>query len=344
MKWTLQILLIAALGVSPACMHSADRTDRGTAIVPDPGWTCGMPDGIPSPECGVPVFTVELELGRICDLGETPYGLRQVIVVADGKVAGPGIQATVMPGGLDFQLTLSNGTMEIEQLLVLQTHDGHTLFMRNSGVGPDARDVRVVMDFEAPNNSPHARLNTGRFVARRHIDAGRRTMLLTVYDVSGITATPGIQIVKPADRPAQSWDNQQADPSEEPDEMIAKERVTLGDGMSVGSSKRGVRHIIPITGGELTGHVHGKVLPGGADYQLQTDNFTLDARYLWRTDEGEIIIVRNTGTFGSLRPVFEARINGPYAWLNQGPFLSGDPNGGDGAVSLEIYTTQRKES
>src|SRR5687768_18239940 len=40
---------------------------------------------------------------------------------------------------------------------------------------------------------------------------------------------------------------------------------------------------LPIfTGGELTGRITGKVLPGGADYQNLTPPATIDARYLDR--------------------------------------------------------------
>ena len=40
------------------------------------------------------------------------------------------------------------------------------------------------MDFEAPNASDVAWLNTGTYVARRVLDAAARTMTLRVYEVS----------------------------------------------------------------------------------------------------------------------------------------------------------------
>ena len=62
-----------------------------------------------------------------------------------------------------------------------------------------------------------------------------------------------------------------------------------------GLNSRGKRRIIPITGGTVTGHVQGKVLPGGADFQIVVSETTadLDARYMIELDNGEHIFVQN---------------------------------------------------
>jgi hypothetical protein len=99
--------------------------------------------------------------------------------------------------------------------------------------------------------------------------------------------------------------------------------------------------VIPITGGELTGRITGKVLAGGADYQNLSPPATIDARYLWQAADGEIIIVRNGGPFGSLVPTFEVRVDSPYAWLNTGSFLSSNPEGRPGGVGLTFYESVR---
>jgi hypothetical protein len=38
-----------------------------------------------------------------------------------------------------------------------------------------------------------------------------------------------------------------------------------------------------------------------------------------------------------LIPVFEARADGPYGFLNQNKYLSSTPSGGSGGVSFTIY-------
>ena len=60
----------------------------------------------------------------------------------------------------------------------------------------------------------------------------------------------------------------------------------------------GERRIVPVTGGTFEGPtVKGKVLPGGADYQLiHADGLTeIEARYVLETDRGERVYVTNKG-------------------------------------------------
>ncbi len=66
-------------------------------------------------------------------------------------------------------------------------------------------------------------------------------------------------------------------------------------GNVTGLNSRGKRRIIPITGGTVTGHVNGKVLPGGADFQIVVSETTadLDARYMIELDNGDHIFVQN---------------------------------------------------
>jgi hypothetical protein len=317
----------------------------GTVIVPHESWSCGLPGGIPTPENGTLVFQAEMTLDRVADVGRTQYGRRQVAVVKEGTLTGGNVSGAVMTGALDFELTLGNGVVEIEQILVLRTGDGRFIYVRGAGTGPDARDVRLVIDFEAPNASDTAWLNSGTYVARRVLNAAARTLTLRVYDVSGVKPPTDagrlVRITKPAGVPPQPWDYRRAGPSETRGSELIAETVTLSPSQSVGASKRGPRNIIPITGGELTGRITGKVLPGGADYQNLSPPATIDARYLWQTADGEIIIVRNGGAFGSLVPTFEVRVDSPHAWLNTSAFLSSNPAMRPGGVGLTFYDSAR---
>ena len=70
---------------------------------------------------------------------------------------------------------------------LLQTNDGVAIYFRNCGVAPDSSGtVRVVPDFEAPNASAYAWLNTGKFVGTRVLDPQKRTLTMTIYDVSNV--------------------------------------------------------------------------------------------------------------------------------------------------------------
>jgi hypothetical protein len=184
---------------------TANGGTAAATIVPHESWSCGLPNGIPSPESGTPVFDVTMTLERVADVGKTQYGRRTVALVGGGDVKGARLTATVTAGALDFALTLANGVIEIEQRLVLLMSDGKYIFVRGAGTGPDARDVRVVMDFEAPNTSEAAWLNSGTYVARRVIDPAGKTMTLHVFDVSSVTlpsaGRPVVRINKPAVSP-----------------------------------------------------------------------------------------------------------------------------------------------
>jgi hypothetical protein len=198
------------------------------------------------------------------------------------------------------------------------------------------------MDFEAPNDSPHAWLSSSKLVARRELDVAAKTLRLRVYDVSAVDVTAGaaedrIAIAKPAGIAAQPWGYRTKDAGEQQGEILITENVTLGASQRVGESKRGLRNIIPITGGTVRGRISGKVLMGGADYQILTPPASIDAHYLWETGDGELIIVRNGGGFGALVPTFEARVDGPYAYLNAGRYLSSNPGRGEGGVALTFY-------
>src|SRR5690606_14440074 len=111
--------------------HRVAGQQGAKVIVPDRAWDCGMSEGIPSPESGTLAFEMEVTLDRTVEIGKTQYGNRRVAVGQAGTVKGPKLSATVMPGALDLELTLSNGTIEIEQILVLRATDGKYIYVRN---------------------------------------------------------------------------------------------------------------------------------------------------------------------------------------------------------------------
>lgn len=304
-----------------------------------------MPGGIPRPEGGKLIFEVEVKLQRVAEIGKTPYGNRRVAVGLEGAVSGPKLSAAVMPGALDFELQLANGTIEVEQILVFRTGDGKYIYLRAAGTGVDANDVRVVMDFETPNASSWEWLNTGKYLARRILNERAKTVTMRVYDASGVAiqtdSASVMRIAKPAGVPAQPWDDRKKTAGEKPGQELITELVTLSPSQRVGPSKRGDRNIIPITGGTVSGRISGKVLPGGADYQNLSPPATIGARYLWQANDGEIIIVRNAGAFGSLVPTFEARTDGSYDWLNNGLYLSSNPGMKPGGVGLTMYESMK---
>ena len=75
-------------------------------------------------------------------------------------------------------------------------------------------------------------------------------------------------------------------------------RAQVAPPLEVGQVPQGLRRIVPILGGTFEGPaLKGKILPGGADWQIiRADGFSeLDTRYTLQTDEGQIIYVQNAG-------------------------------------------------
>jgi hypothetical protein len=335
------LLMAGGAAITGPAVQKAKGQGKAKVFLPHASWDCGMKDGIPNPESGALIFETQLKLDRLAKIGKTPYGNRRVAVALEGTTTGPKFTGTVMTGALDFELTLSNGTVEVEQIFVFKTGDGKYVYSRNAGVGPDAKDVRMAMDFEAPNGSSAEWMNSGKYVARRILGENAKTVTVRVYDVSSVAIPTGAanvtRIVKPSDAPPQPWNNRMKGADEKQGKELIVESVGLSPSQRVGASKRGNRNIIPITGGDLSGRITGKVLSGGADYQNLSGPPAIDARYLWQASGGEIIIVRNTSSTGGLVPIFEARVDGPCAYLNTAKFLSSNPGIANGGVKITMY-------
>ncbi len=300
-------------------------------IIPDPGWACGMGEGIPAPTQGELAFTITLDIRAEHEVGNTPYGFRRFLDVSGGTIAGERLQGSVMTGGLEYELELSNGVMEYQGINILETGDGSRIFVRSCGVAPDDGSApRIIPDFEATTSGSYAFLNTGTWVATREVKDGKMT--LDVYDVSNVTlGEPRIEIEKPAGVPPQPWECNMTTGSQGAE--VFTENVTLGGSFSIPNAKYGSRNVIPITGGTISGRVTGSILNGGADYQLSG---SLDAWYTLAPDNGELILVRNCGA-GGLIPWFEAAVDGDFDFLNTQAYLSSAPGVGAGGVTITFY-------
>jgi uncharacterized protein DUF3237 len=75
-------------------------------------------------------------------------------------------------------------------------------------------------------------------------------------------------------------------------------RVSVAPALELGTTHQGRRRIIPIAGGSVEGpRLKGRVLPGGADWQIIRPDGTaeLDARYTLEAADGALISVINRG-------------------------------------------------
>lgn len=75
-------------------------------------------------------------------------------------------------------------------------------------------------------------------------------------------------------------------------------RAQVADPVEIGQVPHGRRRIVDILGGTVQGPMlKGRVVPGGADWQLiQPDGFSeLDTRYTLETEQGQRVYVQNAG-------------------------------------------------
>lgn len=124
-------------------------------------------------------------------------------------------------------------------------------------------------------------------------------------------------------------------------EFLCRLEVILEPARELGETPLGRRRIIGITGGTFSGpRLAGKILPGGADWQvIRADGVAyLDARYTLETDDGALIYVNNKGYRHGPKEVLERMARGEevdpalyymratpwfetsaprYAWLNR---------------------------
>ena len=81
-------------------------------------------------------------------------------------------------------------------------------------------------------------------------------------------------------------------------EPIFRIQAEVGDMQHFGQTPYGERRVIDIRGGRIEGaRLKGRILPGGADWQIvRTDGvIDLDARYTIETEAGGRILVRSDG-------------------------------------------------
>lgn len=96
-------------------------------------------------------------------------------------------------------------------------------------------------------------------------------------------------------------------------EQVCKIDVTLGPVQEMGQGRGGIRRIIPIIGGRVSGaRLNGRLLNVGADWQtiFQSGVAELDTRYAMQTDDDAVIEIINYGYRHGPKEVLEAVARG----------------------------------
>jgi Protein of unknown function (DUF3237) len=88
-----------------------------------------------------PLMTVRIGAAPAHKLGTVPHGIRSIVPVVGGDFEGPRLRGKVLPGGGDWLLLRSDGVLELDLRITLETDDHALIYMTFQGLRhgpPDA--------------------------------------------------------------------------------------------------------------------------------------------------------------------------------------------------------------
>jgi hypothetical protein len=82
-------------------------------------------------------MTLRLSTAPTANIGAGPYGTRVTYPITGGSFEGDGLRGKVLPGGDDWTIKRSDGVMELDLRITLQTDDGALIYMTFTGIRDD---------------------------------------------------------------------------------------------------------------------------------------------------------------------------------------------------------------
>src|SRR5262249_49136303 len=81
-----------------------------------------------------PLMTLEVVVAPPQKLGAVPHGTRVIAPIAGGTFEGPQLHGRVRRGGGDWPLLRSDGVLELDLRITLETDDGALIYMTSFGL------------------------------------------------------------------------------------------------------------------------------------------------------------------------------------------------------------------
>jgi hypothetical protein len=81
-----------------------------------------------------PLMTLQVFVAPPQKLGAVPHGTRVIAPITSGSFEGPRLRGKVLPGGGDWTLLRSDGVLELELQITLETDDDALIYMRSFGL------------------------------------------------------------------------------------------------------------------------------------------------------------------------------------------------------------------
>jgi hypothetical protein len=79
------------------------------------------------------LMTLQVAVVGVQKIGAVPHGNRVTAPIARGHFEGPRLRGRVLPGGGDWTLLRSDGVLELDLRLTLETDDGALIHMTSFG-------------------------------------------------------------------------------------------------------------------------------------------------------------------------------------------------------------------
>jgi len=80
------------------------------------------------------IARIEVDVAAPIDLGGGDGLHRRIVPILGGRVSGPELNGTVLPGGADFQVLRSASVTELEARYAIETDDGDRVYVENFGL------------------------------------------------------------------------------------------------------------------------------------------------------------------------------------------------------------------
>ena len=85
-----------------------------------------------------PLMTLRLNTAPVQNLGAGPHGTRLTFPITGGTFEGDRLRGKVLPGGADWVIKRSDGVLELDLRITLETDDGALVHMTFEGIRDDA--------------------------------------------------------------------------------------------------------------------------------------------------------------------------------------------------------------
>ncbi len=133
------------------------------------------------------VYEAIVDIDPPLQLGISPYGERRMVPIAGGTFEGVnGLKGKVLAGGADRQLVRRDGSVNLDAIYELQTHDGVVISVRNKVLSRPATDKQPRYAFShielTVAEGPYGWLNNFVYVGTLNsLRPARNAVLIRVY-------------------------------------------------------------------------------------------------------------------------------------------------------------------